>query len=69
MEKNDRRLLPIPLGGLVALLVMIVVGTAVRFPNGAYDMTGLWTIALSGAGSWVAATFLLALLLRPHKRT
>lgn len=54
------------------ILGFIVVGltaTAVRFPNGGYDMQGMWMMAAAGFGAWIVSTAVVAALwFRAHRR-
>ena len=63
VHESDRRVLPFALGFLLAIVVMSVVGALLRLPHGGYDMTGMWLIALSGAGSWLLGALVMALVL------
>lgn len=54
---------------ILGLIVAGVTATAVRFPNGEYDMQGMWMMAAAGFGAWIVSTAVVAALwLRAHHR-
>jgi hypothetical protein len=64
MDPRDRRLLPF-VGSLIpTLVVSALVAAAVRLPGGAYDIEGMWVVAMSGLATSVVFSTLLVLLAR-----
>jgi hypothetical protein len=52
---------------ILGLVVAGVTATAGRFPNGEYDMQGMWMMAAAEFGAWIVSTAVVAALwLRAH---
>jgi hypothetical protein len=65
MERRDRWGVVVVSCAILGLISAGVTATAVRFPNGGYDMQGMWTIAAAGFAAWVVTTAIVAALLGP----
>lgn len=54
---------------ILGLILVGITATAVRFPNGEYDMQGMWTMAAAGFSAWIVSTAVVAALwFRAHHR-
>jgi hypothetical protein len=54
---------------ILGFIVVGITATAVRFPNGGYDMQGMWMMAAAGFGAWILSTAVVAALwFRAHRR-
>jgi hypothetical protein len=62
MERRDRWGVAVVGCAILGLIAASVTATVVRFPNGGYDMQGMWTIAAAGFAAWVVTTAIVAAL-------
>jgi hypothetical protein len=62
MERRDRWGVAVVGCAILGLISAGVTATVVRFPNGGYDMQGMWTIAAAGFAAWVVTTAIVAAL-------
>lgn len=62
MEQRDSWGVAVVGCAILGLISAGITATVVRFPNGGYDMQGMWTIAAAGFAAWVVSTSIVAAL-------